>query len=100
MKIDVIQVTNTKLRTTLRKILHPTKGKLILITSASVEEILEKLYDAPPVGPLRRTAFDPEHGQLANSFACWGSWEGAEDFGREEGEGQKEEPRLAAEKEV
>ena len=99
MKIDVIQVTNTKLRTTLRKILHPTKGKLILLTSASVEEILEKLYDAPPVGPLRRTAFDPEHGQLANSFACWGSWVGAEDFGREEGEGKKEdkkeEPRLA-----
>ncbi|KAF8179117.1 putative N6-adenine methyltransferase-domain-containing protein [Pholiota molesta] len=78
------EVTNTKLRTTLRKILHPTKGRLILLTSTSVEEILEKLYDAPPYGPLRRTAFDPEHGQLANAFACWGSWEGAEDFGRED----------------
>ncbi|KJA13626.1 hypothetical protein HYPSUDRAFT_195691, partial [Hypholoma sublateritium FD-334 SS-4] len=86
------EVTNAKLRTTLRKILHPTKGRLVLLTSTSVEEVLAKVYDAPPLGPLRRTAFDPEHGQLANSFACWGSWAGAESFGLEEGRENKEEP--------
>ncbi len=59
--------------------------------STSVEEILEKLYDAPPVqvSPLRRTAFDPQHGKHVNSLACWGLWEGAEDFGRN---GEKEDP--------
>ncbi|KAF8972508.1 putative N6-adenine methyltransferase-domain-containing protein [Flammula alnicola] len=77
------EVTNTKLRQTLRQILHPTKGKLILLTSTSVEDIIQKLYDSPPVGPLRRTSIDIEHGRLANDFACWGSWEGAEDLGRE-----------------
>ncbi|KAG6828865.1 hypothetical protein H0H92_006572 [Tricholoma furcatifolium] len=75
--------TNVKLIQTIRQILHPTRGKLVLITSTSVETILRRLYAEPPLGPLRGTSLKPEHGGLANAFACWGSWEGAEDFGKD-----------------
>ena len=78
------KVTNKKLAQTLKQILHPTKGKLLLITSTSVEEIIQRIYDAPPLGPLRKTSIEVEHGQLANDFACWGSWEGAKDLGKTE----------------
>ncbi|KAG6910641.1 hypothetical protein DXG01_009151 [Tephrocybe rancida] len=75
--------TNRKLIQTIRQILHPTRGKLVLITSASIEKtILQRLYYEPPIGPLRLTSLDPELGRLANEFACWGTWEGAEDFGK------------------
>lgn len=59
-------------------------GKLILLTSTSITPILEKLYDSAPLGPLRTTKMQVEHSQLRNDFACWGSWEGAEEFGAEE----------------
>ncbi|KAF9446783.1 hypothetical protein P691DRAFT_761334 [Macrolepiota fuliginosa MF-IS2] len=76
------EVTNAKLIQTLRQILKPT-AKLILVTSTSVEDVIAKLYDAPPLGPMRKTELMVEHGQLANDFACWGSWDGAEIFGRQ-----------------
>jgi len=57
----------------------------LLITSISVEEIIQKVYDAPPLGPLRKTSIEIDHGQLANDFACWGSWEGADNLGKVEG---------------
>ncbi|KAF8060845.1 putative N6-adenine methyltransferase-domain-containing protein [Lyophyllum atratum] len=75
------EATNKKLIQTIRQIIHPKHGKLILITSTSIEDILHRLYDNPPIGPLRLTSLDPEHGGLANEFACWGTWEGAEDLG-------------------
>ncbi|KAF8907646.1 putative N6-adenine methyltransferase-domain-containing protein, partial [Gymnopilus junonius] len=76
------EVTNRKLTQTLSQILKP-EGKLVIITSTSVEDIICRLYDEPPLGRLRRTAINVEHGRLANDFACWGSWEGAEDFGQD-----------------
>ncbi|KAF5338225.1 hypothetical protein D9758_012860 [Tetrapyrgos nigripes] len=77
------EITNQKLSQTLRQILHPTRGKLLVITSTSVEPVLFKVYSDAPLGPLRKTALNVEHGQLANDFASWGSWEGAEKFGAE-----------------
>jgi hypothetical protein len=71
------KVTNRKVVQTLRQILHPTKGKLFLITSTSIEDILYKLYDSPPLGPLKRTTMKIEHDKLVNDFALWGSWDGA-----------------------
>jgi len=76
------EITNRKLSQTLRQILNP-KGKLVVITSTSVEDVLYKLYDTTPLGPLRKTSIDVEHGRLANDFACWGSWEGAEALGKD-----------------
>ena len=60
------------------------RGKLLLVTSPAIQDVLDKLYNKPPLGPLRRTSLDPVHGELANEFACWGSWDGAEKFGKEE----------------
>lgn len=51
------------------------------MTSTSVEDILYKLYDSPPLGPLRKTSMQIEHGRLVNDFASWGSWDGAERLG-------------------
>lgn len=79
------QHTNTNIVKTLRQIMRPS-GKMLLLTSTSVTPILEKLYDSAPLGPLRMTKIKVEHGQLRNDFACWGSWEGAEELGAEEGE--------------
>jgi len=89
-KVDIVvvdppflnEVTNAKVIRTLRQILH-LNSKLILLTSTSIEDILSKLYNTPPLGPLRRTSIDPEHGRLANDFACWGSWDGAENLGKD-----------------
>ncbi|KAF5355864.1 hypothetical protein D9756_004336 [Leucocoprinus leucothites] len=74
------EITNVKVCQTLRQVLKPT-AKLILLTSTSIEDVIEKLYSVPPLGPMKKTALKVEHGQLANDFACWGSWEGAETFG-------------------
>lgn len=82
--ITSYQVTNAKVIRTLRQLLHPTRGKLILITSTSIEEIINRLYDKQPLGPLRKMALNVEQGQLANDFACWGSWNGAEKIGNHE----------------
>ena len=76
------QTTNQKLVQTLRQILKPDDGKLLLLTSLSVEPVIKKLYDTAPVGPLYMTALNVDNGQLANDFACWGSWPGAEQLGR------------------
>ncbi|TFK71722.1 hypothetical protein BDN72DRAFT_837304 [Pluteus cervinus] len=73
--------TNTKIVTSLKQLLKPDTGRTVLITSTSIESILKKVYDTPPVGPIRRTAFQIEHTQLQNDFAVWGSWDGAENFG-------------------
>jgi hypothetical protein len=51
------------------------------MTSTSITPVLERLYDVSPVGPLRRTQVQVVHSKLRNDFGCWGSWEGAEDFG-------------------
>ncbi|KAJ7474277.1 putative N6-adenine methyltransferase-domain-containing protein [Mycena latifolia] len=74
------EYTNAKLIETLRQIMRPS-GKLIMLTSTSVTPVLEKLYAAPPLGPLRRTKIDVMHGRLQNDFACWASWDGAEELG-------------------
>jgi EEF1A lysine methyltransferase 1 len=76
------QTTNQKLVQTLRQILKPTDGKLLLLTSLSVEPVLKKLYNNAPVGPLYMTALNVDNGQLANDFACWGNWPGAEQLGQ------------------
>jgi len=73
-------VTNVKLCQTLRQVLKP-RAKLLLITSTSVEGVIEKLYNAPPLGPMKKTVLAVEHEQLANDFAAWGSWADAEYFG-------------------
>jgi len=77
------EITNTKLAKTICQILHPTQGKLLVITSTSVEDVLFRIYNRPPIGPLRRTQINVEHRQLANDFACWGSWEQAERLGKD-----------------
>ncbi|KAJ3723861.1 putative N6-adenine methyltransferase-domain-containing protein [Lentinula raphanica] len=74
--------TNKKLAQTLRQILRPN-GKLIIITSKSVESALHETYNEAPLGPLRETALVVEHSRLANDFACWGSWDDAQHFGKE-----------------
>ena len=51
------------------------------MSSPSIEDILDMLYDCPPLGPLRKTSMKVEHDRLANDFALWGSWDGAENFG-------------------
>ncbi|KAJ6459600.1 putative N6-adenine methyltransferase-domain-containing protein [Mycena sanguinolenta] len=76
------EYTNTNLVKTLRQILRPS-AKLIVVTSTSIEKILERLYESPPLGPLRRTKIDVLHGQLRNDFGCWASWEGSEELGAE-----------------
>ncbi|KAJ7073453.1 putative N6-adenine methyltransferase-domain-containing protein [Mycena belliarum] len=77
--------TNRNIVATLRQIMRPA-GKLVVITSTSVSDVLERLYDAAPLGPLRRTKVDVLHGRLQNDFACWGSWDGADEFGVEKGD--------------
>ncbi|KAF9466958.1 putative N6-adenine methyltransferase-domain-containing protein [Collybia nuda] len=76
------ETTNKKIIKTVLQILHPTRGKLLLLSSPSIEKILHRLYDKEPIGPLHRTSLTVEHGELANDFACWGSWEGAQDIGK------------------
>jgi hypothetical protein len=79
------EVTNKNLEKTLRQILHPTRGKLIIVTSTSVEPVLHEVYAEAPLGPLHKSMLEVEHGQLKNNFACWGSWPGAKDFGKDSG---------------
>lgn len=76
------QVTNRYFATTLRSLLKPD-GKLILLTSTSVSSILPKVYDSPPVGPLRKTSLQVEHagGRLQNDFGGWSNL----DFDEREG---------------
>ncbi|KAF7340315.1 hypothetical protein MVEN_01950600 [Mycena venus] len=84
------QYTNVNVVKTLRQIMRPS-AKLIVLTSTSVSEILERLYDSPPLGPLRRTRIEVLHGQLRNDFACWASWEGSEELDLvEDGESKEE----------
>ncbi|KAJ7660808.1 putative N6-adenine methyltransferase-domain-containing protein [Mycena polygramma] len=87
------EYTNSNVVKTLRQIMRRS-GKLIVLTSTSVSDILEKLYDSPPLGPLRRTKIEVHHGQLRNDFGCWASWEGSETLGadkeNEESEAEKE----------
>ncbi|KAG6809063.1 hypothetical protein H0H93_016147, partial [Arthromyces matolae] len=47
------EVTNKKVLQTIRQILHPTQGKLLLTTSTSIKDVVQRLYDQPPVGPMR-----------------------------------------------
>lgn len=75
------EVTNRHLARGLKELLHPTKGKLILITSTSVTCLSEVYGSVPQLGPLRLTQLQPEHTGLRNDFACWATWEGGEDFG-------------------
>ncbi|EAU93373.1 hypothetical protein CC1G_04352 [Coprinopsis cinerea okayama7 len=83
------ETTNRKLLRTLKTIVNPKGCKILLHTSTEMENngTLAKVYTEPPFGPLKRTAFEPEHGQLANDFASWGNWEGAETFGKDYGDG-------------
>ncbi|KAJ7649537.1 putative N6-adenine methyltransferase-domain-containing protein [Mycena polygramma] len=83
------EYTNANIVKTLRQIMRPS-GKLIVITSTSVSDILEKMYDSPPLGPLRKTKIEVQFGQLRNDFACWASWEGSETLGTDENDGESE----------
>ncbi|KAJ6569332.1 putative N6-adenine methyltransferase-domain-containing protein [Mycena capillaripes] len=89
------EYTNSHVVKTLRQIMRPT-AKLMIITSTSISETLEKLYDSPPLGPLRRTEIEVLHGELRNDFACWASWEGSETLGEED----DEETEVEKEKET
>ena len=73
------QVTNRLLAQSLRTLLKP-KGRLVLITSPSVES-LPRIYDQAPLGPLRRSPLTVQHAGLRNDFVCWTSWAGGERFG-------------------
>ncbi|KAL1747337.1 putative N6-adenine methyltransferase-domain-containing protein [Schizophyllum fasciatum] len=80
--------TNAKAIKALKLLLAPG-AKLLLLTGVSTEPILERLYTAPPVGPLVKTALEVEHGGgLANDFACWGNWPEAKDFGKDLDDGE------------
>jgi hypothetical protein len=70
--------------------MRPT-AKLLVVTSTSVTGILEKLYDSPPLGPLRLTKIEVVHGQLRNDFGCWANWEGSEELGAEDDRESQEE---------
>ncbi|KIM78231.1 hypothetical protein PILCRDRAFT_75814 [Piloderma croceum F 1598] len=74
-------VTNRHLARALKQVLHPTKGKLVLITSTSVTCLSEVYGSVPQLGPLRLAKLQPEHVGLKNDFACWTTWEGGEGFG-------------------
>ncbi|KAJ6509114.1 putative N6-adenine methyltransferase-domain-containing protein [Mycena vulgaris] len=84
------EYTNANVVKTLRQIMRPD-GKLLVLTSTSVSPILEKLYDSAPIGPLKQTKIQVVHSQLRNDFACWGSWDGAEELGAEEAWEEEEE---------
>lgn len=77
------QVTNRHLARALKQLLHPTKGKLVLITSTSVVCLSEVYGEVPQLGALRMAKLQPEHTRLRNGFACWTTWEGGERFGAE-----------------
>ncbi|TFK38681.1 putative N6-adenine methyltransferase-domain-containing protein, partial [Crucibulum laeve] len=80
------EITNAKVAQTLRLILHPTRGRLLLLTSTSIEDVIRQVYAEPPLGPLKKARMEVQHGRLANDFACWGTWEGVENWGEKEGE--------------
>lgn len=68
-------MTNRKVAQTLSLILHPTRGRLLLLTSTSVQ-CLPIVYNDRPIGPLFNTGLKIEHaGGIANDFGCWASWE-------------------------
>ncbi|KZP17500.1 hypothetical protein FIBSPDRAFT_920660 [Athelia psychrophila] len=77
------ELTNRHLARALKQLLHPTKGKLVLITSTSVACLSEVYGKVPQLGALRMTKLQPEHTGLRNDFACWTTWEGGENFGAE-----------------
>lgn len=87
------QTTNRYFAQTLNSLLHPTTGKLVLLTSTSTRAFLPAVYASPPAGPLYRTDFAVEHAgsRLQNEFGVWTSWEwegeveGVRCEGREEG---------------
>lgn len=70
-----MQVTNKKLARTLSHILHPTKGRLVLLTSTSVEHLFPDIYGSAPLGPLYKSRIKVSHaGGIANNFGVWTSW--------------------------
>ncbi|KAK4057472.1 Protein-lysine N-methyltransferase efm5 [Microbotryomycetes sp. JL221] len=69
------EVTNQKLAKTLKLLLKP-RGRLILLTSTSVEHLFDSIYTDEPVGPLRKTDIQVTHaGGIANSFGVWANWD-------------------------
>lgn len=76
-----VQVTNRHCAQALKQLLHPKNGKLVLLTSTSVNCLSEVYGEVPQLGALRRAKLQPEHNELKNDFACWTTWEGGEDFG-------------------
>ncbi|KAM0786830.1 hypothetical protein ACM66B_002259 [Microbotryomycetes sp. NB124-2] len=68
------EVTNRKLAKSLRLLLKP-EGKLILLTSTSVEHLFPQIYESAPIGPLHKSDIQVTHaGGIANSFGVWTSW--------------------------
>ncbi|GAA5879639.1 hypothetical protein JCM1840_000597 [Sporobolomyces johnsonii] len=67
------EITNRHLSAALKHLLKPS-GKLILLTSTSVES-LPQIYAAPPIGPLHETSLRVEHANgIQNEFRVWTSW--------------------------
>ncbi|CDZ96375.1 Uncharacterized conserved protein [Phaffia rhodozyma] len=75
--------TNGLVAQTLRALLAPN-AKLLILTSTSVSfEILQKCYDLPQLGRLRRCEHAKvvhEGGRIQNPFGMWATWEGSENF--------------------
>ncbi|GAA5953445.1 hypothetical protein JCM21900_005666 [Sporobolomyces salmonicolor] len=67
------EITNRHLSSALKHLLKPS-GKLILLTSTSVES-RPQIYASPPIGPLHETTLRVEHaGGIRNEFRVWTSW--------------------------
>ncbi|KAK4700440.1 EEF1A lysine methyltransferase 1, partial [Phenoliferia sp. Uapishka_3] len=71
------EITNLNLAKTLKALLHPTRGRLILLTSTSVEHHFENVYGEPPLGPLKRVEelVVRHEGGLSNGYGVWSSFE-------------------------
>jgi len=80
--------TNENIAKTLSLLLNPNSSRLVIITSSTVPLLAETYASLPTLGPLRRVPqIEVEHESgLANDFACWGSWDGAEEWGVIKGE--------------
>lgn len=73
-KHSLLQVTNKKLAQTLGLILRPT-GRLVLLTSTSVQHLFPSIYSDSPLGPLYESPIKVHHaGGIANDFGVWTSW--------------------------
>lgn len=91
-----LQETNQLVAKSLAFLLHPTKARLLLLTSTSVSfDALRSIYGTlPQLGPLREVTSEEakvkhDGGRIQNPFGMWASWEGGEGFMGPEQEGRE-----------